>query len=310
MSKDKPKFDREAFKRAIAMIESSGGKYLDNPNSSAAGRYHFLYRNIKNNPLLKGVSKREFMNRPELQEKIMDLAIDGKLEGYKGYADYSAKLKAQYKTNLRTDEIAALTHLMGSGGIKKYLKNPEAYEVAGKNASAKQYIDRFNKAQGTEPSYKTDMKKTMVNTPSIPSFSSDLEGFTSPFPTTKEESTPEIYSMLNKDFNEEEYSSENSNEVLPEMPAVADQEFNINGENQGAEYVNYLVNQHAMGGVMQGQGGNELIEFNAGGTHEENPLGGIPQGVGGNGQMNTVEEGETKYTFDDGDYVFSNRITL
>lgn len=54
---------------------------------------------------------------------------------------------------------------------------------------------------------------------------------------------------------------------------------------------------------------DELIRFEGGGTHEQNPLGGIPLGFGSNGKQNTVEEGETKFSFDDGDYIFSNRIT-
>ena len=311
MSTEKPKFDREAFKKAIAMIESRGGKDLDNPNSSAAGRYHFLYRYIKDTPLLKGVSKREFINRPELQEKIMDMAIDGKLPGFKGYESYSNKLKAKYNTNLRSDEIAALTHFLGAGGVEKYLKDPSAFKVPGANSSVYDYVGKFNKAQGTVPSYETDMKKTIKNvSPTPPPISSSLEGFSSTFPSVQEESTPEIYSMLNEDFDEKAYSSQIDNQAIPEIPAVAEQEFNITGENQGADYVNYLVNQNAMGGSMQGQGGNELIQFNGGGTHEQNPLGGIPQGMGANGKMNTVEEGETKYTFDDGDYVFSNRIMM
>ena len=252
MSKDKPKFDREAFKKAIAMIESRGGKDLDNPNSSAAGRYHFLYRYIKDTPLLKGVSKREFINRPELQEKVMDMAIDGKLPGFKGYESYSNKLKAKYNTNLRSDEIAALTHFLGAGGVNKYLKDPSTFQVPGVNSSVYDYVNRFNKAQGTVPSYETDMKKTMVNAPSIPSFSSDLEGFSPSVPIMREESTPEIYSTLNVDFDEKAYSSQLDNQAAQEMPAVVEQEFNITGENQGADYVNYLVNQHAMGGSLNG----------------------------------------------------------
>lgn len=49
-----------------------------------------------------------------------------------------------------------------------------------------------------------------------------------------------------------------------------------------------------------------LNEFNEGGSHEQNPLGGVPQGMGNNGQMNTVEQGETKKD----SFVYSNRITL
>jgi hypothetical protein len=53
-----------------------------------------------------------------------------------------------------------------------------------------------------------------------------------------------------------------------------------------------------------------LNQLNVGGGHHENPYGGIPQGMGANGKMNTVEEGETSYTFDDGKYIFSNRTII
>ena len=49
-----------------------------------------------------------------------------------------------------------------------------------------------------------------------------------------------------------------------------------------------------------------LTEFNEGGRHEENPYGGIPQGSSSNGQMNTVEQGETKK----GNFVYSDRLYI
>lgn len=51
---------------------------------------------------------------------------------------------------------------------------------------------------------------------------------------------------------------------------------------------------------------NSLNSFNEGGSHSQNPLGGIPMGMGQNGQMNTVEEGETKK----GNFVYSDRLKL
>ena len=50
--------------------------------------------------------------------------------------------------------------------------------------------------------------------------------------------------------------------------------------------------------------------FPVGGTHETNPYGGIPQGTNPNGKLRTVEAKETKYKFKDGEYIFSNRLTL
>jgi hypothetical protein len=64
-------------------------------------------------------------------------------------------------------------------------------------------------------------------------------------------------------------------------------------------YGNYMSN----GGAM-----NQLTEFNEGGRHEENGLGGIPQGMNPDGQMNLVEEGETK--FDAENYIFSDTLKV
>lgn len=64
------------------------------------------------------------------------------------------------------------------------------------------------------------------------------------------------------------------------------------------------MNYFAMGGMP------DFNEFNTGGTHEQNPNGGIPQGMDNQGIMNTVEQGETKTTTPEGDYIFSDRLKL
>lgn len=68
----------------------------------------------------------------------------------------------------------------------------------------------------------------------------------------------------------------------------------------------------AMGGDM---GDNQVPvgsfnDFPVGGTHEQNPLGGIPQGFSPDGKQRNVEQGEGKFKFKDGDYIFSNRLIL
>lgn len=71
----------------------------------------------------------------------------------------------------------------------------------------------------------------------------------------------------------------------------------------------HIMKKFALGGNLQQQTNNNnnmLNEFNEGGSHEQNPLGGIPQGMGQNGQMNTVEEGETKKD----SFIYSDRIKL
>jgi len=72
---------------------------------------------------------------------------------------------------------------------------------------------------------------------------------------------------------------------------------------------NQMANYSAYGGDIFAYGGQfdkSLIEFNEGGTHEENPNQGIMQGTGQNGKPNLVEEGETRHE----DYIFSDRLKL
>lgn len=59
-----------------------------------------------------------------------------------------------------------------------------------------------------------------------------------------------------------------------------------------------------MGRKYFAEGG--LTKFNNGGSHEESPIGGIPQGMSETGQMNLVEEGETRFQ----DYIFSDRLLI
>lgn len=63
--------------------------------------------------------------------------------------------------------------------------------------------------------------------------------------------------------------------------------------------------KYAAGGAMPME---QLTEFNGGGRHEENSLGGIPQGMNPEGQMNLVEEGETK--FDAENYIYSDSLKI
>ena len=69
--------------------------------------------------------------------------------------------------------------------------------------------------------------------------------------------------------------------------------------------MNYGGRSFAAGGAMPME---QLTEFNEGGRHEENGLGGIPQGMNPEGQMNLVEEGETK--FDAENYIYSDSLKV
>ena len=105
--------------------------------------------------------------------------------------------------------------------------------------------------------------------------------------------------------NEEQANMELLKTMTPEQIAKVKASGQTPMQYMNANAMTYgggFMNAFAGGGNMFQNGGfgmnsmNEIpvTEFNAGGTHAENPLGGIPQGTGPNGQPNLVEEGELK----------------
>jgi hypothetical protein len=70
-------------------------------------------------------------------------------------------------------------------------------------------------------------------------------------------------------------------------------------------------NQYAMGGNINPMAESPVGDFShfaTGGTHEENPYGGIPQGMSQDGKLRTVEAKESSFKFNEGKYIFSNRL--
>lgn len=76
-----------------------------------------------------------------------------------------------------------------------------------------------------------------------------------------------------------------------------------------ANFVRNAAKWHAEGGNLDNQFSdfrNGVTEYNAGGTHEENPNDGVQVGVDPQGTPNLVEEGEINYN----DYIFSDRLKV
>ncbi len=278
--KKKSNFNVNAYKHAIGMVESSGGKNLESSTSSASGRYQFLYNSIKHDPDMEGVTKRQFINNPELQELIMDKALNGKLKGYTYGTGYAERLKGDYDTEHDIGELTALVHFLGPGNTRKYLKDPTTFKVPGKNASPQTYIDRFS---GYINDYKKDNPKEFVSELTPP----PLEG-------GKEFSAPQIQD----ERFEQQVAQDNTYVQQPAREMLMEQE---------GTPASRLANMFNMGGHAGGEDASEqVIQFEGGGTHEQNPNGGIKVGTGSNGKPNLVEEGETKWN----DYIFSNSIDL
>ena len=289
--KKKPGFNAQAFKHAISMIESSGGKFLDNKYSSAAGKYHFLYNSIKNDPSMKGVSKQEFMNRPELQESIMDKALNGELENYPYGESYANKLQKKYNSKYNVNELSALVHFLGPGNARKFLKDPDTFKVPGKrNATGQEYLskfqgffDEYNVANAPKPKEQPVIK---TNTSNTSPKRNEEKNLLQPIDNTK---------VVMPEFKHKAEPVQNPSELI----------YNLDLNKTNAQD---QANEFNQGGNLNSKSSVEdlVTIFEGGGTHEQNPNGGIPQGTGANGKPNLVEEGETKWN----DYIFSNAFSL
>jgi hypothetical protein len=116
------------------------------------------------------------------------------------------------------------------------------------------------------------------------------------------------------DNSMKDYENFIAKQAKQEQPSQIQTPPPVTAELQGApqdnmQFIVDRANKLAEGGMLPNSAFvGESNYFGTGGLHEDNPYGGIPQGMGANGKMNTVEEGEVSFNFEDGKYIFSNRI--
>jgi len=294
MANDNPitessKFDTKAFKYAISMVESAGGKYLYNNTSSAAGLYHFIYNNIKNNSQMKGMTKLEFIKDKAMQEQVMDWALEGKLEGYPNYITKAKEYQKAYAPDLSVEETAAMIHFLGAGGARKALKG--SYNIPGKNATKDQYLNRFRKHY--TPSMTQDVKDMKPKAIVKPANTQAIDNTAVQMPQVQ---MPQQEVQMPQ--------------VETQQVQTPQQDNFIKTEYDGNDAIGWLQNQKAFGGEAPSSGSEKLIEFANGGTHESNPHGGVPIGHDDRGVLNTVEQDETMHKLNGKDYIFSARLGL
>ena len=139
------KSDSASFKQGIFSIESKGTAdpyKAQNPDSSAAGKYQFLWDDhgdkIKKHTGVK--NKEEYLNNPEAQEKFMDHWIETELKPSAKHIKDTLPEKSKEYTD---EEIMALVHFQGLPNAKKFLKTGK---MAGEdiNVTVKDYLKKFN----------------------------------------------------------------------------------------------------------------------------------------------------------------------
>jgi hypothetical protein len=120
-----PKFDYKTFQRGVSFVESKDGKYMKNPNSSATGLYGQLYNEVKNLPELEGISRDDFAADTALQNKILELRVQGKISGIPGIQESAETLYNQYSSQIpnfpyNVTEVGAFVNFLGRQGTRKY----------------------------------------------------------------------------------------------------------------------------------------------------------------------------------------------
>lgn len=139
----------------------------ENPDSSAVGKYQFLWNQWGNQVSKfagKPVSKEEYKNNPQLQEEFARHYYDKELgpQAHRLLKQYKQDLKAQGVTSL--DEAKALIHFLGYPLASQWAQTgtlPES--VAQKNLAVSDYLQKAREAWG-----KYDKSKQSTRTAATP----------------------------------------------------------------------------------------------------------------------------------------------
>jgi hypothetical protein len=138
----------DAIKKGISMAESLGGVLMMNPTSTATGMYGQRYSEIKDLPIMKGVSREQFARSPELQEKVFNMRMD---EGIGGPSlrrnavelteEYAPQLGDNWDYSL--DDVAFLSNFLGRQRTREYfasLRDGTEFKVPGTNKTPEEYL--------------------------------------------------------------------------------------------------------------------------------------------------------------------------
>ena len=140
--------------KAIAGVESGMNYRAQNPTSSAVGAHQFLWNQLKDDPMLRGVSKEEYLMDEDLQDRVMLKALTESVAGGNPYEQDIKALREEYSPQIPGfDEkfsdldLYLLRHLKGRQGGREYLgytvrdKQPE--NLKGLNMPFPKYLEKF-----------------------------------------------------------------------------------------------------------------------------------------------------------------------
>ena len=147
----------DMMRSGIMRVESADGELMMNPKSSATGLYGQLYNEIKDMPFMRGISREQFRDDRDLQNRVLQMRMEGEVPGIPGLYRNARELEAEYRPQFeaqgmqfrfRPDEILALTNYLGRQGTRNYfasLRDGTTYTPPGEvNKSPQDYLDSYN----------------------------------------------------------------------------------------------------------------------------------------------------------------------
>ena len=146
--------DLKRLLRGVSRVESADGRLMFNPTSTATGLYGQLYSEIKDLPIMKGVSREEFGRDRDLQNKIFNMRIEEGLSGNPSLRRNAEELTEEYapqlgdKWDFSLDEVAALSNYLGRKGTREYfasLRDNKEYHPVGLNKPVSQYLEIYRR---------------------------------------------------------------------------------------------------------------------------------------------------------------------
>lgn len=137
------------FKTAVGLRESSGKYHIKN-KYGYLGKYQFGMPRLADLGLviktktglewIPGLSEEKFLHSPELQEKVFDVHV-AKYRVYV-WSKFSTKLQQEILgVRLTTSGAIACCHLLGPGGLSKFIRGEDTADANGTKAS--QYVRLF-----------------------------------------------------------------------------------------------------------------------------------------------------------------------
>lgn len=142
-------------KKGLRAVESSDGTQMFNPYSTATGLYGQRWSEIKDLPVIGGISRNQFGADTTLQNLILDMRWRGDIPNVPGMQSNAERYQQEYPDQiegLTFNELAMLSNLTGRQRGREYFasKKPDytgdPFVMPGINKTPEEYISTIREA--------------------------------------------------------------------------------------------------------------------------------------------------------------------